>query len=151
MTGPGQLVELSREECLALLGTAMIGRVIFTDRALPDAQPVSFLLDGEEIIFRTANGSKLAAATRHAVVGFEVDEIDTRSRTGWSVVGVGEAYEVVQPDRLAELAGRQPDPWVADHDAHTISISLQMLSGRRLQASHRSGASPVDLPGSVGR
>lgn len=135
----GQLVELSRQECLALLGTAVVGRVIFTDQALPAAQPVNFLLDGEEIIFRTANGSKLAAATRHAVVGFQVDEIDTRTRTGWSVLGVGEAYEVVHPDRLRELAGRQPDPWVDDHDAHTISISLQMLSGRRLLASSAGG------------
>jgi nitroimidazol reductase NimA-like FMN-containing flavoprotein (pyridoxamine 5'-phosphate oxidase superfamily) len=153
MTSQGQLIELSRAECLALLGTAMIGRVIFTDQALPAAQPVNFLLDGEEVVFRTANGSKLAAATRHAVVGFQVDEIDARARTGWSVLGVGEAYEVVQPDRLAELAERQPDPWVDDHDAHTISISLQMLSGRRLvrESSAVAGSAPsAGLPGLIG-
>ena len=132
MAGRGELVELSRQECLTLLQAAAIGRVIFTDRAMPAAQPVNFLLDGEEIIFRTANGSKLAVATRHAVVGFQVDEIDPRTRTGWSVLGVGEAHEIVHPDRLADLAQRQPDPWVDDHDAHTISISLQMISGRRL-------------------
>lgn len=132
MTAQGRLVELSRQECLTLLGKASIGRVVFTDRAMPAAQPVNYLLDGEEIIFRTANGSKLAAATRNAVVGFQVDEVDTRTRTGWSVLGVGEAYEIVHPDRLAELAERQPEPWVDDHNAHTISIGLQMLTGRRL-------------------
>ena len=130
---PSELVELSKQECLELLAAAPVGRVIFTDRAMPAAQPVNYLLDGEEIIFRTANGSKLAAATRHAVVGFQVDEIDPRTRTGWSVLGVGEAHQIVHPDRLAELAQRQPDPWVDDHDAHTISISLQIISGRRLE------------------
>ena len=129
----GELVELSRQECLELLAAGPVGRVIFTDRAMPAAQPVNYLLDGEEIIFRTANGSKLAAATRHAVVGFQVDEIDPRARTGWSVLGVGEANEVVHPDRLAELADLLVDPWVENHDAHTISISLQVLTGRRLQ------------------
>jgi nitroimidazol reductase NimA-like FMN-containing flavoprotein (pyridoxamine 5'-phosphate oxidase superfamily) len=127
-----RLLELDRVECLRLLGTALIGRVVFTQAALPAAQPVNYLLDGEEILFRTANGSKLAAASRHHVVGFEVDEIDLASRIGWSVFGVGEAYEVVVPARLAELADRMPDPWAPAHEAHTICIPLQQLTGRRI-------------------
>jgi nitroimidazol reductase NimA-like FMN-containing flavoprotein (pyridoxamine 5'-phosphate oxidase superfamily) len=135
MAMPSELVELSKQECLGLLAAVPVGRVIFTDRAMPAAQPVNYLLDGEEIIFRTANGSKLAAAIRHAVVGFQVDEIDPRTRTGWSVLGVGEANEIVHPGRLAELAELLSDPWVDDHDAHTISIGLQIISGRRLERS----------------
>jgi uncharacterized protein len=151
MAARSTVVELSWQECLALLATAPVGRVIFTDRAMPAAQPVNYLLDGEEIIFRTANGSKLAAAVRHAVVGFQVDEIDTSSRTGWSVLGVGEANEVVHPDRLAELADLMADPWVDDHDAHTISISLQIVSGRRLErvAPTGGGAPEPSASGSV--
>ena len=103
----GELVELTRSECLGLFADGVIGRVIFTDHALPTVQPVNYLLDGEEIIFRTANGSKLAAATRNAVVAFQVDEFDTTARSGWTVLGVGEAYEVVDPARLAELADLQ--------------------------------------------
>jgi hypothetical protein len=95
---------------------------------------VSYHLDDEEIIFRTRNGSKLAAATRHAVVGFEVDEFDVAERAGWSVLGIGEAYEVVDPARLATLARDFPDPWVRDPDAHTISIPLQVVTGRRIVA-----------------
>jgi len=40
------------------------------------------------------------AATRHRVVGFEADEIDYRANTGWSVLGIGEAYEVTQRVKL---------------------------------------------------
>ena len=50
-----------------LLAASRIGRVAFTDAALPAVQPVAYHLDDEEVIFRTRNGSKLAAATRHAM------------------------------------------------------------------------------------
>ncbi|WP_214404353.1 pyridoxamine 5'-phosphate oxidase family protein [Pseudonocardia lacus] len=127
-----ELVELDRAECLRLVGTAAVGRVIFTEAALPTAQPVSFLLDDEEVVFQTSGGSKLAVAGRHHVVAFEVDDLDPVARTGWSVVGVGEAYEVVDPRRLAELADRIPPPWASGRTGHVISIPLQRLTGRRL-------------------
>lgn len=127
-----ELVELDRAECLALLARGLIGRVVFTDRAMPTVQPVNYLLDREEIVFRTRNGSKLAAASRNAVVAFEVDDIDLETRTGWSVVGVGAAYEVSDPGRLAGLARVQPDPWAPGRDAHTVAIPLELLEGRRI-------------------
>jgi nitroimidazol reductase NimA-like FMN-containing flavoprotein (pyridoxamine 5'-phosphate oxidase superfamily) len=133
-TGPNELYDLERGECLSLLARGLVGRVVFTDGALPAAQPVVYRLDDEEVVFRTRNGSKLAAAMRHAVVAFEVDEVDVRTRSGWSVLGIGEAYEIVDPVRLAELAGTEAEVWVPGHDAHTIAIPLQIVTGRRLGA-----------------
>jgi nitroimidazol reductase NimA-like FMN-containing flavoprotein (pyridoxamine 5'-phosphate oxidase superfamily) len=131
-TAAAELEELDRGECLRLLGGNTVGRVLFTEGALPAAHPVTYLLDGEQVIFRTAAGGKLAAATRHHVVGFQADEIDPHTRIGWSVLGVGETYEVVTPTRLAELAARQPAPWFPDRTGHTIAIPLQRLTGRRM-------------------
>jgi uncharacterized protein len=131
-TAAAELGELDRGECLRLLGKSTVGRVVFTEGALPAAHPVTYLLDDEEVIFRTTGGEKLAAATRHHVVGFQADELDPRTHTGWSVLGVGEAYEVVTPSRLAELAARQPAPWIPDRIGHTIAIPLQRLTGHRL-------------------
>lgn len=128
----GALAEIGRAECLVLLAGAQLGRVAFTEKALPAVHPVAFALDGEEIVFRTAAGSTLAAAVRHAVVGFQADHIDPVARTGWTVLGIGEAYEVLVPERLAEMADVLPRPWVAGRDGHVISIPLQMLNGRRL-------------------
>jgi nitroimidazol reductase NimA-like FMN-containing flavoprotein (pyridoxamine 5'-phosphate oxidase superfamily) len=127
-----ELRELDRVECLQLLAGAAIGRVVFTDVAMPAAVPVNYALDDEEIIFRTVAGGRLAEAIHHAVVAFEVDEIDSRTHTGWSVLGIGEAYEIVDPARLARLSGQIPRPWIPGHTEHTISIPLQVLSGRRL-------------------
>lgn len=129
-----ELVELDEAACLRLLTKSEIGRVVFTDAALPAAQPVTYLLDGKEVVFRTGGGSKLAAATRGAVVAFQVDEIDPSTRTGWTVLGVGEAYEVLVPDRLADLATRMPHPWAPARTAHTIAVPMQRLTGRRLVA-----------------
>jgi nitroimidazol reductase NimA-like FMN-containing flavoprotein (pyridoxamine 5'-phosphate oxidase superfamily) len=132
VAGTVELTQLGREQCLQLLGGTVVGRVVFTEGALPAAHPVTYLLDGEEAVFFTAGGGKLAAATLNHVVAFEVDEIDVANRTGWSVLGVGQAYEVTDPPRLADLAARMPPPWTAIRDGHTVAIPLQRLTGRVL-------------------
>jgi nitroimidazol reductase NimA-like FMN-containing flavoprotein (pyridoxamine 5'-phosphate oxidase superfamily) len=126
------LTAIDRAGCLDLLASSQIGRVVYTEAAMPAAHPVNYLLDGEEIVFRTGGGAKLAAAARGAVVGFQADEINLERRCGWSVLGVGEAYEIVDPARLAALAERLPTPWVSGRTGHCISIPLQRLTGRWL-------------------
>jgi uncharacterized protein len=127
-----ELVELRRQECLELLRAEVVGRLVYTEAALPAAHPVTYYLDHDEVVFRTRDGGKLVAATRHHVVGFEIDGYDPVTCTGWSVLGVGKAYEVTDPDRLAALAECMPSPWVADHTEHMIAVPLQRLTGRRL-------------------
>jgi hypothetical protein len=124
--------ELDRRACLRLLRGGVVGRVVFTHDALPAAQPVNYVLDGEEVLFRTASAGTLAVATRGAVVAFEVDDIDPESRTGWSVLGVGEAYEVVDPRRLAEWEGHRLDTWAPLQARHMVCIPMQVLTGRAL-------------------
>jgi uncharacterized protein len=126
------VTELRREECLRLLAAGSVGRVVFTVAAMPAAYPVTYLLDGEEVVFRTAGGSKLAVATVHHVVGFQADEIDVPGRTGWSVLGIGEAYRVLDPDRLDMLAVRIPPAWAPVRGDETIAVPLQLLTGRRM-------------------
>lgn len=124
--------ELDRRACLRLLGARVVGRVVYTEAALPAAQPVNYVLDGEEVLFRTSSASKLAAATRGAVVAFQVDDIEPEARTGWSVLGIGEAYEVVDPGRLAELAHSGPQSWSPEATDHVVCIPMQVLTGREL-------------------
>ena len=126
-----ELRELDRNACLRLIAKGVVGRVVFTEAALPAVQPVVYLLDDEEIIFRALNGSKLAL-TRRVVVAFQADEIDPNTGTGWSAVGVGQAYEVTSPSRLVELAEHQPAAWASTPTAHTIAIPLHRLTGHRL-------------------
>jgi nitroimidazol reductase NimA-like FMN-containing flavoprotein (pyridoxamine 5'-phosphate oxidase superfamily) len=128
--GPADGVALDRVDCLRLLSSVPVGRVLFTEAALPAALPVAHLLDNEEVLFRAEHGSGFAAATRNRVVAFQADGIDAPTRRGWSVVGVGEAYEVLEPGRLVGLASRLPVLWHGPAGRpHTISLPLQHLSG----------------------
>jgi nitroimidazol reductase NimA-like FMN-containing flavoprotein (pyridoxamine 5'-phosphate oxidase superfamily) len=123
---------LSHEECMRLLPSRPIGRIVFTDRALPAVQPVNFCLDGQDIVIRTAAGSKLAAATRQAVVAFEVDDFDSVERTGWSVTVVGVARAADDPAQIARLESLRLTPWTRCPD-HFIVITTVEATGRRIQ------------------
>jgi uncharacterized protein len=123
---------LDRDECLRLLGGAVIGRVGVSSGALPRVLPVNFRLDGDRILIRTSRGTKLDAATANAVVAFEVDEIDPVAHTGWSVMVTGIARELTDP---GELAGARTPPlahWAPGGDHRVVAISTELVSGRRI-------------------
>jgi uncharacterized protein len=129
-----EMGKVERGACLRLLDQGVIGWVVYTEAAWPAVQPVSYLLDGQEVIFRAGGGSKLAAATRCAVVAFQVDQIDSRTDTGWSVLGV--VWLMKSPTRVdwPEFADRLPILWASDRTAHIMAIPLQQLTGRYLVA-----------------
>lgn len=129
---------LDRGECLRLLGSVPIGRVVFTERALPAAQPVSFVLFDDAVVFRTAAGSTLAAGARDAVVAFEADEYDPVLGTGWSVLIVGTASEIRDPEQLRLVSGLPLRLWVAGREDHVIRVSIDRVSGRRVQRTSQS-------------
>ncbi|MBO3753192.1 pyridoxamine 5'-phosphate oxidase family protein [Streptosporangiaceae bacterium NEAU-GS5] len=129
---------LSRDACLSRLATVAIGRIVFTDRALPAVQPVNFLLDGERIVIRVAIGSKLAAATRNAIVAFEADEFDAETHTGWSVTVVGPARAVTDPAEFARLLTLPLTPWAPGSHDHFIVVGTDQVSGRLIHPAGRS-------------
>lgn len=121
---------LTRADCLLLIEDGGLGRVVFTDAAMPAVQPVEFVLDGDHAVFRVPDGGPLDAATHGTVVGFQVDDIDPGTHAGWSVLGVGRAYAVTDPGRVAAL----PAGWGAGGDAaHTVAVPLEQLSGQRIR------------------
>ena len=77
--------------------------------ALPAVLPINFRLVDDRIVFRTSGGAKLDAATRNAVVAFEVDDMEPLSHTGWSVMVTGMAREVTDPAEARRVAiGQHP-------------------------------------------
>ena len=123
---------LDPTECRRLLVSVPIGRIVFTDQAMPAVQPVNFLVHNGAIIVRTGEGSKLAAASRDAVVAFEVDQIDPEYHTGWSVVVVGHAHEVTDQAGRHELLGLPLRPWASGVRDHVIRIPIEVIYGRRI-------------------
>lgn len=128
---PGLQV-ISHTEALRLLGTAQVGRIVFTIRALPAVQPVNFVVDHGAVVIRVGDGSKLAAAVRGNVVAFEADEIDAGTQTGWSVTVTGRCEVVRNADDLARLAVFGPQPWAPGMKDHFIRIYPEIVTGRRI-------------------
>jgi nitroimidazol reductase NimA-like FMN-containing flavoprotein (pyridoxamine 5'-phosphate oxidase superfamily) len=123
---------LEAEECVRLLAEAHLGRIGVTSGALPLIFPVNYRLDGDDLLFRTAVGTKLDVATRGTIVAFEVDDFDPVSHAGWSVVVTGRARRL-SPEEAAERRSRAPVArWAPGPDGNTVAVSLDMVSGRRL-------------------
>jgi nitroimidazol reductase NimA-like FMN-containing flavoprotein (pyridoxamine 5'-phosphate oxidase superfamily) len=126
------LEELSENECLLLLGRHTIGRLAVTSGGRPALFPVSFRRDGSSIVFRSDQGTKLDAIADDDLVAFEVDELDDRSRSGWSVVVTGTAVEVTDPEELEALKRRRIEPWAPGAKARYVRIVPDAITGRRI-------------------
>ncbi len=123
---------LDRETCLTLLASSTIGRIGCTSSALPIVLPVNFRLIDENVVFRTAPGTKLDAATNNTVVAFEVDQMDPFGHSGWSVLVTGFAREVTNQLELDAIRVDRIPHWVPATDGRVVAISTELVSGRRL-------------------
>ncbi|MCV7063251.1 pyridoxamine 5'-phosphate oxidase family protein [Mycolicibacterium vaccae] len=128
-----ELEVLERDQCLDLLQTVHVGRLVFTEQALPAVQPVNFRLWHGEIMIRVAGGEKLAAATDNVVVAFEADELDPDLRAGWSVTVVGHAQLITDANDLAKLSGITLQPWVTGPHDRYVRVLTERVTGRRLR------------------
>jgi nitroimidazol reductase NimA-like FMN-containing flavoprotein (pyridoxamine 5'-phosphate oxidase superfamily) len=125
---------LSASDCYRLLATQQIGHLGVNAEHYPLIFPVNYALDQDIIVIRTNPGTKLTAAN-HANVTFEVDEIDQRRRSGWSVLVRGLAEEVTS-EHQAELVARTEasgvQPWAPVEHGRWIRLIPHAITGRRI-------------------
>lgn len=131
------LVELSRDECLRLLSSTQIGRVVVLTpgEGTPVIRPVNYIFDdaSQSVVFRCTAGTKLAALVHASRAWFEVDQIDSATRTGWSVIVSGTTEPVLRPMDVARLDNRADVSWLAGAEAQWIRIRARVVSGRRIE------------------
>lgn len=122
---------MARRECLRLLATKVVGRLGFLVGDQPMVLPVNYAVRGEEVVFRTGEGAKLAGVAL-GKVAFEVDDVDADTGHGWSVVVQGVAEEITEVDDWFAASLRDaPRTWVPAAD-HYVRIRPTAISGRRL-------------------
>lgn len=127
-----ELEELDREQCLALLTQAPVGRLVFTERALPAVQPVDFRWWHGDVVIRTADPAVLAAASGNRIVAFETDDLDADLRVGWTVTVVGHAQVITNVPDLIELSGLFSRPCVGGRCDYFACIRTEKVTGSRL-------------------
>lgn len=129
------LIEFTREQCLARLASASFGRVAVSGSGVaPVIRPVNYRFDerSQSIIFRTRDGSKLAALLNSAQAAFEIDEIDDEARRGWSVIVTGVTEKITDPGELKRLSEIGVEPWASGVAGHWIRIRARSVSGRSI-------------------
>ena len=123
------------DECLRLLGSVPVGRLGFFADGEMVILPVSHVMDGQDLVFRTARGSKLSAAEGQNLVCFEADHYDKRTRAGWSVVVTGRAELVYEESEVQRLNRHGLHPWVtAVEHPFWIRVRATSVTGRQTPA-----------------
>ena len=122
-------VHLDEDECWRLLAGAEVGRLAVSIANRPDVFPVNFVVDDKTIVFRTDEGTKLAAALLTSSVAFEIDGVDEGQ--AWSVVVAGRAREIEKMEDLCAAFELAIHPWQRAPKHRYVRIVPDQVTGRR--------------------
>jgi hypothetical protein len=93
---------------------------------------VNYALLDADVVFRTAEGSKLNAALERAVVAFEIDGTDEALQTGWSVLVVGHATTIWKLSEIERAKTLDLRPWAPGPRDQFVRVTTGTISGRRI-------------------
>lgn len=130
-------------ESWEFLRSQEFGRLAFHLLGEVHIVPINYAVDGERLVFLTAEGSKLFGVTMNDDVAFEVDEIEGEHAT--SVILRGRARHVQGTE--ATVVERLPlRPWVGTPKFQVVVIEVTEISGRRFDLSRPWLHARVDHP-----
>ena len=132
---PFAVEELAVDACWDYLRSAHVGRLAVCIGGRPHLVRINFILHRRSIVFRTAEGTKLAALPR-AEVAFEVDDYDPRTRCATSVIVAGRATEVTEPDEWESAQSLPLFPWHVAPKPHFVRIVPDRVTGRTFRAAY---------------
>jgi nitroimidazol reductase NimA-like FMN-containing flavoprotein (pyridoxamine 5'-phosphate oxidase superfamily) len=140
--GPGvgdrRVLELLGDaECLELLASGGLGRLVYTSRYGPTALPVVYRIDEGSIVLGTWDTAlfdeDLRTGIAHAEyqVAVEADQIDVDAREGWFVLVRGAAHHLDAEAERAPFIDAGLEPWVEGVPAHFIRVNPASIWGNR--------------------
>jgi nitroimidazol reductase NimA-like FMN-containing flavoprotein (pyridoxamine 5'-phosphate oxidase superfamily) len=112
-----------------LLAGQQLGRIFLAVNGVPEIFPVNYVVDGESLVFRTSEGTKLDGVVRSSRVAFEVDTWDVDH--GYSVVARGLAAPITDPAEIAHVEALRLRPWVPTVKTVFVRIAVDEVSGRK--------------------
>ncbi|MDQ2797378.1 MAG: pyridoxamine 5'-phosphate oxidase family protein [Actinomycetota bacterium] len=137
--------ELSTHLCWELLRTSVVGRLAVVFDGQPDIFPVNYVVDHGSVVFRTAAGTKLAAA-KGRDVAFEADGYDTADGTAWSVVVKGRATAIRELNESIAVMSLPLLPWQEGNKPWFIRVDDTSVTGRRLKVAGGFRKEPDERP-----
>ena len=131
MTTPHDTVqELDEVQAWEFLTAHRIGRLAIVIGGEPDIFPVNYVVDGQSLVFRTAEGSKLLAASLGGRMAFQVDEWTHEGAV--SVLAHGTPH-VMEGEEHESATSLELDPWVPTHKEHWVRLEVDEVTGRRFR------------------
>ncbi len=125
---------LTQDACWALLQTVGVGRVSYTEMALPVIRAVPFVVDGGSVIAAVGlSPLRPDLFDMPTVVAFEAGEWDQRRHEGWTVHFIGKARAVFDHES-AEIAAMGLASWIDGEPAVYVRINAEMVSGVQVGA-----------------
>ena len=124
---------LTADSCWQLLRDTEVGRLAVVIGDHPDIFPINHIVDHGTLVFRSAEGTKLAGAVPDRPVAFEVDGYEAASGEAWSVIVKGQATRIEQMHELFEASDLPLFPWHATPKQHFVRIVPEEISGRRFR------------------
>jgi nitroimidazol reductase NimA-like FMN-containing flavoprotein (pyridoxamine 5'-phosphate oxidase superfamily) len=138
---------LDPAQCWTLVRGAQVGRLAVAVANHPDIFPINFVVDHGTVVFRTAEGTKLAASLLGMGVAFEVDGYDAEKGEAWSVVIKGHASEIQKLHDLFEAADLPLFPWHAAPKHRFVRITPDEITGRRFEVVDSAPRPPIARAG----
>jgi len=126
------LLELDRDQCLSLLASAPIGRLVLNGLPAPSVLPVGFVLHAGAIHIRTRQAICDDAVKDGVLAAFEADAFDAGTRTGWSVVVLGRPALVTDRLVLDQVDALALRAWASGDRDSVLRIPVELVSGRRV-------------------
>ena len=122
--------ELDTEQCWELLRAGEFGRLAFHLAEQVHITPINYAVDGDTLLFRTAEGSKLLGVVMNSDVAFEID--DFSGETARSVVVRGDA-RLLEEDEAHRAENVPLRPWVDTLKYDVVEITPTEITGRSFE------------------
>ena len=123
------VVVLDDRQCWRILAAHKVGRLVTVIDSEPEIFPINYYVDGESVIFRSAEGSKMDLLALNKNVVFEVD--GWTDEGGWSVMVKGIAERITDEDELARARKAPLLPWIPTVKTIFVRVTPTIgISGR---------------------
>jgi nitroimidazol reductase NimA-like FMN-containing flavoprotein (pyridoxamine 5'-phosphate oxidase superfamily) len=119
---------LDEADCRRRLHSRDLGRVAVKLADDLVILPVYYAMMDDDIVFRTAPGTKLSAAILKTKVAFEIDG----TAPGWSVLVQGHAALIRDHDAQVRARALLGSDWPAGERDELVQIHAEKITGRRL-------------------
>ena len=130
---------LGDDECMELLASTRLGRLIYSSRYGPTALPVTYTIDDGSVVMGTWDPVLFDEDLRTGIeqaeyqVAVQVDHIDVEAREGWFLLLRGAAHHLDTEAEYESFVDAGLEPWIEGIAAHFIRVNPTSIWGKRIR------------------